>query len=83
MHVQISFFLIRTLAAAVLALLAGDLHRRAQPLLPLLLRALRRIALRGDPIRPPLQQLLLEEEGVDVQSGKVDMSRYGWFPDEM
>ena len=39
------------------------------------------IALRGDPIRPTLQQMLLEEEGVEVVMGKVNMSIYSWFPD--
>ena len=74
----------RQVGAALKALLA----ERAQPSSPhaipwwRVLRSNGQIALRGDPMRPPLQQLLLEEEGVEVKMGKVDMSRYGWLPDD-
>ena len=59
---------------------------RAQPASPhavpwwRVLRSNGVIALKGDPLRPQLQQILLEEEGVAVIDGKVDMSVYRWWP---
>ena len=46
------------------------------------LRSSGHIALSGDPIRPTLQQILLEEEGVEIVMGRVNMSLYGWSPDD-
>lgn len=44
------------------------------------LRTTGHIAFAGDPIRGPLQQRLLEEEGIVFEDGRADMKRFRWRP---
>ena len=38
------------------------------------------VAMAGDPERGPLQIAALRDEGVILEEGRVDMSRFGWLP---
>lgn len=59
--------------------LAVDPEGRAVPW-QRVIRSTGHIAFAGDPVRGPLQQRLLEEEGIAFEDARVDMKRFRWRP---
>lgn len=76
---QVGYALAALKPADVAAGVAVDPQGRAVPW-QRVLRTTGHIAFAGDVLRGPLQQRLLEEEGVTFEADRVDMKRFRWRP---